>query len=532
MEAELGARLGLPAQIPFRDFDLGWDDWPPTYTPMYGMYHGAYGHTLETSSRDALGVDAHYWAVWGALKFAAQNRQEMVRDQIEIFRRGFLDLPQMRIPDEILDQTDYDQWNDLIVKEFPEAYLIPPAAPLQVSGHQPQRLVQFLLDNDVQVEQASQGFQYDGVDFPAGTYVVWMNQPKRGLANTILEAGPDLSDIVGLYFYSPPSVWSNPLLWGVERWVVEEPLALKTHSITSAEAARGSAEGGNAGAYAFQPTSLAAFQAVNDLLERGEALYRAQAAFDDQGRAFGPGTLVIPDNSSLANELANQYALDVATLSALPPGLVAVQTQRIAVYYNDAGTTEALKRLGFDYTVLSRGDLNAGMLTIDQFDVFLNQDLGWSRLNATGQAALAAFLAAGGDYIGIGLGSGLAADAGFLDVTYNENDGNAIVQLQMTGGDSLTAGYPALDTAFVYYPAWLTDLGPDVTVSARLAEGAFLVSGFWPGWQSSGAAGQAVIVHGPYGSADVTLIGTSPTFRAHPEDAFRLLGNAILDGLE
>ena len=34
--------------IPFRDFAPGdWDDWPPIFTPMYAMYHGAIGHTVE-----------------------------------------------------------------------------------------------------------------------------------------------------------------------------------------------------------------------------------------------------------------------------------------------------------------------------------------------------------------------------------------------------------------------------------------------------------------------------------------------------
>lgn len=40
METELLAQTGFEAQIPYRDFDLGWDDWPPTYVPMYCMYHG------------------------------------------------------------------------------------------------------------------------------------------------------------------------------------------------------------------------------------------------------------------------------------------------------------------------------------------------------------------------------------------------------------------------------------------------------------------------------------------------------------
>ena len=114
MEAELLLQTGFIAQIPYRDAPLGWDDWPPTYTPMYGMYHGAYGHTMETPYRDERGVDAHYWAVWGALNFIAQNREGMIYDQVEIFRRGFLDLLQQPIPPELLPA--YPQYEDLMLQ--------------------------------------------------------------------------------------------------------------------------------------------------------------------------------------------------------------------------------------------------------------------------------------------------------------------------------------------------------------------------------------------------------------------------------
>ena len=45
-------QLGHPetsrADIPFRDYAPGdWDDWPPIFTPMYAIYHGAVGHTVE-----------------------------------------------------------------------------------------------------------------------------------------------------------------------------------------------------------------------------------------------------------------------------------------------------------------------------------------------------------------------------------------------------------------------------------------------------------------------------------------------------
>ena len=98
------------------------------------------GHTLETPNEDERGVDALYWAVWGALKFIAANKTGMVEDQIEIYKRGFLDMPQVLIPQYILDESPYDQFNDLTIKEFPAAYVIPVDDIMQLSSHQPARL--------------------------------------------------------------------------------------------------------------------------------------------------------------------------------------------------------------------------------------------------------------------------------------------------------------------------------------------------------------------------------------------------------
>ncbi len=78
---------------------------------------------------------------------------------------------------------------------------------------------------------------------------------------------------------------------------------------------------------------------------------------------------------------------------------------------------------------------------------------------------------------------------------------------------------------------WFTDYaGLDVT--AWIGDGDFLVSGFWVDWPTSGAAGMPVVVHGADGDTDISLIGFDATFRGHPENAFRLLGNAIFSGLD
>jgi hypothetical protein len=531
MEDELIAQTDeTRALIPYRDWEDGWDDWGAQYVPMYAMYHGSYGHTLETPSRTEYGVDAHYAAVWGALNFVAENREAMLYDQIEIFRRGILDLPQMLIPDELLDETQWEQYNELTIQEFPAAYVIPAGQPFQQSSHQAARLVDFLLFNDVEVTKASQSFMVDGTSYPKGTYIVWMDQPKRGLANTILDAGPDLSDIVGLTFYSPPAVWSHPLLWGASRAVVEEGLVLNTTPVNNADKPTGSVSGRGAGAYAYEPTSIAAFQVTNDLIDRGVPVQRASSAFEDRGLSFEPGTFIVPADKSLANELANEHALDVFAISGPPAGAVMMEKQRIAVYA-DEGTNHALEVLGFDYDVVGRNDVNDGV--VENYDLFLNRNRSWSGLNDDGRASLTRFFDAGGDYVGLrSTGIRMAIDAGIIDVDYDAESGNAIVDVEYSVTDGVAGGFLDQDYAFVFTPAWFTRLGAGVVSSAKFANGDFIVSGFWPFWGDSGAAGSPVVVHSSAGDSDTALIGLDVTFRGHPENTFRLLGNAIYNGLD
>jgi len=529
MEAELYAQTGYPAQIPFRDLELGWDDWPPTYTPMYGMFHGGYGHTLETPFQDIRGVDAHFAAVWGALKYSAENQQAMIYDQIEIFRRGFLALPQMLIPDELLNETQFDQFNELTIKEFPAAYIIPKEVPFQLSAHQPQRLVQFLLDNDLQVEQAVQSFTFEGVEFPAGTYIVWMNQPKRGLANTILETGMDLSDIQGLSFYSPPSVWSNPLLWGVARWVMPEPLELQTVPITVADPIEGEVVGSSVVAYAYSLTNLFAFQATNELVERGIAVARSPDAIEDGEYVIGPGAIILPADPTLANELAARYALTIVGLQELPSNVLPVGSLQLAVA-GDSGLALALSRMGFHYDRIAVSDINAGALA--NYDIFINQSIGWSSLNPWGKASVVEFMQTGGHYLGLlRTGVQFALSGGISAASFATDDGNAIVKLGYNLADPLVAGFNAQDFAFVNNPLWFTSLGEGET-SVGIYDGhEFVASGYWPGWSTSGVTNMPAIVRGSYGLGSYVLVGIDATFRVHPENTFRLIGNAIYEGL-
>ena len=116
-------------------------------------------------------------------------------------------------------------------------------------------------------------------------------------------------------------------------------------------------------------------------------------------------------------------------------------------------------------------------------------------------------------------------------MTYGYIDGNAIVTLDNDPNNTIAAGYAPDGHAFVYRSAWFKSWD-GMEVASSIGDGAFLKSGFWPGWPASGAGGMPIVLHKKAGTSDVTLIGLDATFRAHPEESFRLIANAIYTGAD
>ncbi len=552
MEAELLAQTGYSAQIPFRDHgqQWAWDDWSPSYAGVYTMLPGSYGHTLETPYRDERGVDAHYATMWGALNFIVQNKTEMLADQIAIYRRGLAAESQQLIPQEILDRTPHAQYNELSVAEFPSAYILPANAPLQKDPHACIDLLELLMTHGVEISRASAEFVHNGVTYPAGTYVVWMNQPKRAVANTILADGPDLSDVEGgLVFYSPPSSWSVPLLWDVSRIVVEGPLAAATQKLYRLNRPDGEMPARETSFLAWQPGTIAAYQAANLLLDKGFPVYRATAGFQDKEQAFETGTFIIPIwelSADLPAVLSQGFKLDLHSLGSVPENAILLKDQAIAIS-EDPALAYCLDALGFDYEMLTDDHINMATLAdIDRYDLFINSAIYWhvdpetpyaryyDALDDNGKAVMTAFLESGGDYIGFyDVGCAFALEAGAVAAAISVvEDHDGIIAIDYDAAHPVGAGYGHPSHAFVYGPTWFDNLGQGVSPVATVGTGEFFVSGYWPGWRESGAAGMPIIVHGQKETQDTILMGIDPAFRGHPRGSFPVIANAIFSCLD
>ena len=105
-------------------------------------------------------------AVFSSVEFAIENRREMMYDQFEIYRRGVDDAARVRLtsipPPVIGTPADHDYMTD-----YPRAHVIP-VGNGQRSDAEAKRLVDFLLDNDIEVSRLRRDYRFGGQVFAGG----------------------------------------------------------------------------------------------------------------------------------------------------------------------------------------------------------------------------------------------------------------------------------------------------------------------------------------------------------------------------
>ncbi|MCK2216194.1 succinylglutamate desuccinylase/aspartoacylase family protein [Actinomadura sp. ATCC 31491] len=518
-----------PAQIPFRDSAEGWDDWPPIFTPQYAPFHGTVAsHTVEIPlrvnnadyvnlpveelrRRSAINTDVAAAAVRAAYTFVRDRHDELIADQIEVFRRGAAGEPARTVPLGIVPGFGPE---DVYTTTYPRAYVITG----QRSATAAARLVDHLVANDVRVERARHAFRADGRTYPAGSYVVDLRQPKRGLANVMLEPGADISPRVDAMY--DISGWSHALLWGA----TVTPVTGAAPRV-AAEPVRAAAPTGSvpraAGPLALQVGDAKEVQAVNDLLAQGVAL-----TWTAGGRAIVPA-----DARRQARTVADRYGVTFtpagdATGTPLTPVRVAAAVSADELF--------TLREMGFQVTPVSTAVLNAGFDWSATDVLFVSSGLSHTALNPAARAALDAFLATGGVVTRGGTGAAFNAAAGLLTATAvaGRSDANGVVRVVSAPSGAVGAGSP--EHSFVYSPRWFTGLGPEVTVEQAYAADGPLVAGHWrpdPGTGAGGpeqARGQAAVISGrDERGAAVVMFGTEPMFRNHPKGLFPQVARAL-----
>lgn len=517
-----------PPTIPFRDDAEGWDDWPPIFTPQYAPFQGAVAsHTIEfpmrvnnadyanlpveeLQRRSRINTDIAAAVMRSTYTFVQDRHDQLIADQIEMFRRGAAGEQSKIVPIGIVPGFGPE---DVYTTTYPRAYVIP-AGDRQRSAASAARLVDHLIANDVRVEQARRSFAAGGKVYPAGSYIVDMHQPKRGIANVMLEPGADITPRVDSMY--DISGWSLAHLWGA---TVETLSSLRADSRPVDRAELDGSVPGTNRPLSLRITDGREIQAVNALLGQG-----VQVTWADDG------TAVIPASARRAAEgVAREYDVDFGVADRATGSRLGQVRIAAAVSADELFT---LRELGFQVTPVSTAVLNAGFDWSTTDVLFVSSGLNHGQLTAEAKAALDAYLATGGVVTRGSTGSAFNTAAGLLTLTpvAGRGDANGVVKVTSPGG---VVGGDAPAHSFVYSPRWFTGLGPEVRVEQAYAADGPLVSGHWranangTGGQDA-ARGQAAVVSGrDERGAAVVMFGTEPMFRNHPKGLFAQVAKAL-----
>jgi hypothetical protein len=493
----------------------GWDDWGPFYTQTYQAYFGADSSTSEMCSNNTGGnlpgicrpggatngrlggkLD-QYEVFWSSVHYWTPVRNEMMHDQLEIFRRGVTGADRVPCCDgttrEGVSLHDLGFWADQHDWSipYPTAFVIPFASGNLGVGQrndlEANNLAQWMLNNGIQVSTTASDYTWGGTTFPAGSYVIWMNQALRGLALTALDAGQDVSNRAN-QLYAPPGAWSHGTLWGAD--TVEVPhgdasFAPATTPVTTPNALVGGVRdgtGADSDFYSLTVRGWREYSTISSLLHSGVLGEVAEAPFTSTTGGLSPaGTLLFPNDAATraalaaAGQAAGVY-FERNVGVAKPATTLLVRAPRVAILVNSANPVEnfqsfSLKRIfGSDATFLSTvngaGSIqNAASDPLLNFDVIYNTGQGWpTAANTTARARLNAFFGRGGGYIASG-----ASTNNFSLLTAATTNAGAAAPLvspltasnqSAGGGDALwtnvggaasptTGGYPGQDHLFI-----------------------------------------------------------------------------------
>jgi len=457
-----------------------WDDWGPFYTQTYMAFYGVDSSTVEMCSTTCDGrigsKTAQYITFYSSAKFWIENRNGILYDQAEIFRRGLTDAPRPNCCDNpLLVERGFTEESNNWMVPYPKAFVIPFEGTGQRSDAEANRMAQWLLDNGILVERTNKNVTWDGQTFPKKSYVVWMDQPFRGLALTTLDPGQDISDRISV-LYAPPGAWSHGQLWGAD--VVEipagDPFAPKTIPIDAPNPYKGVVLGGGPGTwFALSLKGPLEVTAALNLLRGGLDAEIAEKSFTTStGKKMPAGSLIFswsPGTVAALQQAANAIGFDIERSTGKKPMTTKVtETPTVGVLVNSATPTRndtfnSLERIfGSDNVRFVSVLLGANSLQLAPEDPLAGIDVIYNAgqlypaaANTVARDRLQAFFARGGGYIGTSQNANnftFLTGAGLVTtplVQGQDTGADGGIALWNNTGGPITGPYPSRDYLFL-----------------------------------------------------------------------------------
>lgn len=493
--------------IPMYDYGDGWDDGAPMYAAVLGMMHGALGHTIEIPELNQDSNNAFVYAGLGSLNYALENKEDLFKNQLEIYRRGV----------EGIDDRSVDEWlvnaeREIIGRPrgdnenfFPEYYVLPVVKDLQKNPLAAYEMAEYLIKNGIKVEKTTTAVTVGDITYPAGSYLVNMHQAKRGLANTLLYDGSDFSDWAAMY---AEVTMSFPHLRGFDKYEIriENAFEGKTQKVTEVTIPTTEIPW-QVDQIVIRNTNNDAVKAVNELLAKDMVV---KMTYSD-GESFNKGDFVA-EKSDL-DTIKNKYFLEVTPYTENAELKILEQPK---VYAIGAELIYVLKGLGFELT----SSYNDADIIVDA--------------SGSINTSIKNLILSGTSYVGIGGGSIYSLEnSGLLTGLKRGRTGGShegVLKAEINTDSVITGNYSEIDYLYNKSGSWIETVPATSKVLASLVDGDdFYVAGWWPNHNL--AKGKTYIIQDKVGDATITLFANHITNRAHPSHQFRMLANAIYDGI-
>ena len=442
-------------------------------------------------------------------------------------------------------------------------------------------LVERLQMAGVEVSRAEAEFEADGNKYPAGTFVIPMDQVFARYAKDLLEKQtyPEVRRSPN----SPPeppydvTAWSLGMQMGVDTVFVKRPLtpSAKVVRLTDSPRFKGEVAGG-AKEFMFAYGGADSAAAINRLIKEGAQVDLGVMSDADKARSrpmIFASKLSRQRMESIASEFglsvqAADYSLakkdgsrgpEMKRVGSAPTLAPSLHLPRLGLYQSwaanmDEGWTRwVLEQYGFPYTTLHNDEIKTGKLR-ERFDVIVLPDQqprdimsGYDfktirpeyrgGIGEEGLAALREFVHDGGTLITLGAACDLAIDKFPIPVrnlkrglTRDQHFApGTIVRIQVDNTHAVGLGMPAETFGFYNNSPFFALVegfsSQRATVVARYPNSDVLASGWLKGEDLM--IGRAAVVSIEMNPGRIVLFGLRPQHRAQTRATFPLLFNAI-----
>ncbi|MFT5874983.1 MAG: hypothetical protein ACI8WT_003963 [Clostridium sp.] len=498
-------------EIPYEDYAGGWDDGVPAYTAVFAMEFGSLAHTVEIPEINEDSMDAQVAVGLANVKYVVENKDRLYNNQLEYYKRGVEGLDVKEKVDPWMVNAAGDEIgrsrgaNDNF---FPEYYVLPVAKSLQKNSLEAYKMVEYLLRNGIKVAKTSEEINIENTTYPKGSYVIDMHQALRGYANEVLYDGYDVSDFT-LMYAEIVNAFSDTR--GFNKYEVRKAGAFsgKLQDVTSVSIPKTKVSMGSE-RYVIGNTNNDAVKAVNELLNRGKSVEMLVAP----GLNYKKGDYVVSKVD--LNSVKNKYLLDVTAYNGTSNSIKLLKPT-VAAPLATGHLTFTLRELGF---TVSNNVADGNIIVTDS------------------SADVKTSIYAGKPYVGIG-GDAMSFVKNKLittDFDYVNTDYEGLMRAVVAQESMITSGYSEKETIYDSQGGYIGVVPEGAKVLTSISTGDdYFKAGWWPDTDIAFgidkgkllAKGKALAITTKVGNSDITIFANNLVNKAHPQNDWRMLANAI-----